>query len=209
MRERLLSIDQSLTHTACVVWDNGKPVDKVVLRTQSTSAKEKKPGTVSFATAAERIDWICKQVRYYIHTHQVDTVVMEGLSFGSRGDATRELAGLFYGLEIMLMDALADCENDGLFKVHTVTPTTAKKFARSRLPEELAFEEKKKLDKKTGKEHTVKKPVTMDKKLMVKACELSEPGFLDGINLVQGKADIADAYWIGRAHLEGLSQGVK
>ena len=105
MRERLLSIDQSLTHTACVVWDDGKPVHKVVLRTQSSSAKEKKPGTVSFATAAERIDWICKQVRYYIHTHGVDTVVMEGLSFGSRGDATRELAGLFYGLEVMLWDA--------------------------------------------------------------------------------------------------------
>lgn len=209
MTEVLLSIDQSLTHTACVVWHNNKPVHKVVLRTQSTSAKEKKPGAVSFATAAERIDWICKQVRYYIHTHHVDTVVMEGLSFGSRGDATRELAGLFYGLEIMLWDALADCENDGLFKVYTVTPTTAKKFARSHLPEGLAFEEQKKLDKKTGKEHTVKKPVTMDKKLMVKACDYAEPGFLDDYNLTKGKADLADAYWIGRSHLEGLSQSVK
>ena len=44
MRERLLSIDQSLTHTACVVWDDGKPVHKVVLRTQSSSAKEKNQG---------------------------------------------------------------------------------------------------------------------------------------------------------------------
>ncbi|MCT7477476.1 hypothetical protein N5V81_22020 [Escherichia coli] len=109
----------------------------------------------------------------------------------------------------MLWDALADCENDGLFKVHTVTPTTAKKFARSHLPEELAFEEKKKLDKKTGKEHTVKKPVTMDKKLMVKACEVSEPGFLDGINLRYKVRPICRCLRIGRAHLEGLSQSVK
>lgn len=209
MVETLLSIDQSLTHTACVVWHNDKPVHKIVLRTQSTSAKEKKPGTVSFATAAERIDWICKQVGYYIHTHGVDTVVMEGLSFGSRGDATRELAGLFYGLEVMFMDALADCTNDGLCKVYTVTPTTVKKFARSTLSEDLAFEDHKKLDKRTGKEHTVRKPVTMDKKLMVKACENAEPGFLDDYNLTQGKADLADAYWIGRSHLEGLSRSVK
>ena len=37
----------------------------------------------------------------------------------------------------------------------------------------------------------------MEKKDMVRACELTEDGFLEGLTLASGKADYADAYFIG------------
>lgn len=203
---KLMSVDQSLSHCAVVIWDEGIPVYREMIRTGSNSSKGKKHKDVLyFDNVYEQILYIVNKITTLAEEHRVDNYVMESLSLGSIGSATRDLAGLFY----CIMYALYQFGILGYDAIHSVAPTSAKAYARGLLPEEERTVVKEKIDKKTGKKVYSKSPVKMEKAQMVRAVECDYPGWLDGLTLAAGKADYADAYLIGKLFLskqEGLSQ---
>ena len=197
---RLMSVDQSLSHCAVVIWDGDKPSHKYMIRTGSTHSKGKqKKDVVYFDHVIQQIDYIVSEICGYVKKHKIDTYVMESLSLGSLGSATRDLAGLFYCIQMSLMEHYLSVTD-----LHTVAPTSVKAFARTLLPEEEQTEVKEKVEKKTGKKVYSTGKTTMGKPQMVRATQVAEPGFLDGLTLEAGKADYADAYLIGRALLARL-----
>ena len=196
----LMSVDQSLSHCAVVIWDGDKPSHKYMIRTGSTKSKGKqKKDVVYFDHVIQQIDYIVSEICGYVKKHKIDTYVMESLSLGSLGSATRDLAGLFYCIQMSLMEHYLSVTD-----LHTVAPTSVKAFARTLLPEEEQSEVKEKVDKKTNKTVYSTGKTKMGKPQMVRATQVAEPGFLDGLTLEAGKADYADAYLIGRALLTRL-----
>lgn len=202
----LMSVDQSLSHCAVVIWSDGKPVYREMIRTGSTKSKGKQQkDVVYFDTVYEQIEFICDRLVELVCEHGVDDYVMEALSLGSIGSATRDLAGLFYSIAISIArdgNNMLDYSN-----IHTVAPTSVKAFARILLPEEERTVVKEKVDKKSGKKVYSTGPVKMEKSHMVRAVDCDFPGWLDGLTLAAGKADYADAYLIGKKFLEDLSAG--
>jgi len=67
--------------------------------------------------------------------HKVDLVAIEGLAFGMRGDATRDLAGLQYAIVNKL-------RFEGGFRVEIIAPNAVKKFATGdgRAKKEVLYE---------------------------------------------------------------------
>ncbi|QGZ16237.1 hypothetical protein Hena1_00610 [Erwinia phage Hena1] len=192
---RLMSVDQSLSHCAVVIWDGNKPSTKYMIRTGSTSSKGKRQAdVVYFDHVIQQIEYIVGRICEYVKTHEIDTYVMESLSLGSLGSATRDLAGLFYCIQMALIEHHLNVED-----LHVVAPTSVKSFARTLLPEEEQTFQKEKVDKKSGKSVYSLAKTVMKKPEMVRATEVAEPGFLSGLTLAAGKADYADAYLIGRA----------
>ncbi len=198
-----MSIDQSLSHCAVVIWENGKVKDRHMIKTGSTASKGKrKPDVAYFNTVLEQIHHIVSEICWLAKQNQIDDCVMESLSLGSVGNATRDLAGLFYCIQLALWENYVGLEN-----LHVVAPTSVKAFARSLLPEEERTGVKEKVDKKTGKKVESVGKVEMKKPQMVRAVDCDFPGWLDGLTLAAGKADYADAYLIGKKFMEGLSEG--
>lgn len=199
---KLMSVDQSLSHCAAVIWDSGKPISKHMICTGSNRSKgKKKEGVAYFDTVTEQILFIAENVLLISKQNSCDTYVMEQLSFGSMGNATRDLAGLFYGIQMLFM---IEESNQGLGPssyLNTITPNEVKSFARDFLPVEERSVIKEKVDKKTGKTVYSKGKLKMAKPEIIKAVDCAEPGFLDGITLSAGKADYADAYMIGKAFI--------
>lgn len=202
----LMSVDQSLSHCAVVIFSDGQPIYREMIRTGSTKSKgRQQKDVVYFDTVYEQIEYICDRLVELVCEHVVDDYVMEALSLGSIGSATRDLAGLFYSIAISIVrdgNNMLDYNN-----IHTVAPTSVKSFARTLLPEEERTVVKEKVDKKTGKKVYSTTQVKMEKSHMVRAVECDFPGWLDGLTLAAGKADYADAYLIGKKFLEGLSAG--
>lgn len=202
----LMSVDQSLSHCAVVIWRDGTPVYREMIRTGSTKSKGKQQkDVVYFDTVYEQIEHICDRIVELVCEHDVDDYVMEALSLGSIGSATRDLAGLFYSIAISIA---RDGNNMlGYNNIHTVAPTSVKSFARGLLPAEEQLVRKEKLDKKTKAMLVSWAKVKMEKSHMVRAVDCDFPGWLDGLTLAAGKADYADAYLIGKKFLEDLSAG--
>lgn len=199
----LMSIDQSLSHCAVVVWKDGIVKDRYMIRTGSTSSKgPRKKDVVYFDHVLKQIEHVVSEICWIAKKHKIDVCVMESLSLGSVGNATRDLAGLFYCIQSALWEHYISFEN-----LHTVAPTSVKSFARTLLPEEEQTVIKEKVDKKTGKKVYSKTAVKMEKSHMVRAVDCDFPGWLDGLTLAAGKADYADAYLIGKKFLEGVSEG--
>uniref|UniRef100_A0AAU8GIT7 RuvC-like Holliday junction resolvase n=1 Tax=Salmonella phage vB_SEnST11_KE23 TaxID=3161174 RepID=A0AAU8GIT7_9CAUD len=199
---KLMSVDQSLSHCAVVIWEHGVPVYREMIRTGSTSSKGKRnKDVVYFDTVYEQIRYIVGRIITLADQYRVNCYVMEALSLGSIGSATRDLAGLFH----CIVYALYQFGILGYCAIHTVAPTSVKSFARTLLPKEEQFVVKEKVDKKSGKKVYSTGPVKMEKSHMVRAVDCDMPGWLDGLTLAAGKADYADAYLIGKKFLEGLS----
>lgn len=87
---RILGIDQSYTSSGFVVIEDGKLTyaEKFV----STKALDK----------FERAWQVAKRALDLASEHEVDAVGLEGLAFGGRGNATRDLAGLQWAVVINL-----------------------------------------------------------------------------------------------------------
>lgn len=206
MSDQFLTLDQSLGKCAWMYWSDGRPVAKGVIRTGDSSAKVKKKGVTYLDGVDRRIDRICDElinimIEQYPHPYEASgnqiPVIFEGLSFGSAGNATRDLAGLYYTLRYSLVDIGLTCYEG----MHAYVPTSIKALARDYLPVEKQTE----ISKNTGKPVKCK----MDKKLMVEACE-AEMGkdFLKGYNYSNGKDDLADAYWLGRLYMNKECQWI-
>lgn len=200
----LMSVDQSLSHCAVVIFSDGQPIHREMIRTGSTKSKGKQQkDVVYFDTVYEQIAYICDRIVRLVYEYDIDDYVMESLSLGSIGSATRDLAGLFYSIAISIV---RDGNNMlGYDNIHTVAPTSVKSFARGLLPPEEQLVRKEKLDKKTSAVLVSWAKVKMEKSHMVRAVDCAHPGWLDGLTLAAGKADYADAYLIGKKFLEELS----
>tara|TARA_R110000851_G_scaffold273302_1_gene425953 strand:+ start:121 stop:684 length:564 start_codon:yes stop_codon:yes gene_type:complete len=180
-------------------WIDGEPVAKGVIRTGDINAKTKSKGVTYLDGVDERIRFVCEGIEEEVRTHYKAMytdyiicipIVLEGLSFGSAGNATRDLAGLYYTLKYSLEESEISCYK----KMYTYVPTSIKALARDYLPEA----EQTVISPKTSKPIKVK----MDKKLMVKACqEVMGVDFLKGYNYSTGLDDIVDAYWLGKLYM--------
>lgn len=176
---KLLSVDQSTSSCAVIFWENGKPVDKKIIRTGSTHSKTKSKGVDYFPIITQQIDFVCDNLCRYVDEFKPNHFVLESPAMGAFGDAKATLLTLFRAINETLIEKTYLTKD----QVSSYTPTSIKSFAREYLPEE---------DRTTnGKKRK------MEKKDMVRACELTEEGFLEGLTLSNGKADYADAYFIG------------
>ena len=107
-----LGIDPSLSSTGfCVIniWTN-EVIDYGVIQ---TSKKQE--------SSIERIDHIKNELHAVIDKYRPKTIIMEGLSFGSGGQSTRDLAGLFHVLVNHFMNSVPHC------KICSISPKTLKK----------------------------------------------------------------------------------
>lgn len=187
---KLLTIDQSMASCAYIVLDGETPVFKEVLHT--TGSDKAKPWQLKFDNPVEQMDYISRKILDVAKSFDVDAVVLESLSFGSAGNATRDLAGLFFCIQLTLIRGGFPIEN-----IHTVAPTSVKSWARNRLP----GEEQEEMNAKGTKMVKIK----MGKDEMMKVCNLLEPGLIDGYTKTGkngGATDLADAFLIGRCYLE-------
>jgi len=113
---KILSIDQSYTCSGIVVLNDGQVEHCEVFKTKKP--EDKKDMGVTYHRAflvAEHISGIAKK-------YKPDFISIEGLAFGMRGNATRDLAGLQFVIVVDLIERLG-------FSVEVVSPKTAKLFA--------------------------------------------------------------------------------
>lgn len=184
---KLLTIDQSMASCAYVVLEDAKtPIFKEVLHT--TGSSDPKPWQVGFSTPVEQMDYISEKILSTAKSFNVDHIVMESLSFGSAGNATRDLAGLFFCIQLTLFRNGYTSE-----QLHTIAPMSAKSWAWNFLPDELQG-----VPNDKGTKINKRK---MGKDEMVIVAKTLYPGFLDGYNKTGkngGLTDLADAILIGR-----------
>lgn len=200
---RILSLDQSLSNAAYVIYEYdkdciGKPViiKSASIQTQSAKAKTQKSYVVKFNHTVEQIRYIASHIVRLCKEYEIDKVVIEQLALSGMGSASKDLAGLYYVILSMLIDCDYKPED-----IVSISPTTIKAYARTVLPEsEQVVEVVQKPEyTKTGKLKKQKPPkkIKMDKKQMIKVAEILEPDELSKYKtLASGKADISDAICI-------------
>lgn len=104
-----IGIDQSFTSTGLVISQDNKLLHYQVILSNST-----------YSNFHRAID-ITKQIHFICKDYQPDIVNIEGLAFGMKGNATRDLAGLQYCVITQLI-------KDNI-PYNIIPPTTLKKFA--------------------------------------------------------------------------------
>ena len=118
---KLMSVDQSLSHCAVVIFDDGVPVYREMIRTGSNNSKSKKnKDVIYFDNVHEQIRFIVGRILTLAEEHRIDKYVMEALSLSSIGSATRDLAGLFY----CIVYGLYQSAILGYQAIHTVAPNS-------------------------------------------------------------------------------------
>lgn len=166
----IMSVDQSLTCTGvCIFSSSGKLLHFECVKTTNEN------------TIIERISIISTRiVELYVDNKCVD-IVFEQLSYGSMGDATRNLAGLLFTIETKLFEQL------GLDEITKLPPTSVKKFA-------------------CGFGGSTKRKITK-KDMMDALPEDTYNAFYNaGYLRSKGLADLADAYYIGKLHLDNTKK---
>lgn len=153
---RILGIDQSFTSTGCVILED----DKFVYAQKITSD-----------VGLDKVDraWqIAHDIEFLATRGDIHHIALEGLAFGMRGDATRDLAGLQFII-------IAVLRHHGKYdNIKIVSPLSAKKFATG-----------------SGK---ADKNAMMD--CLPK--DVREEFDKLGVKKSTGLKDLADAYWIAR-----------
>lgn len=194
---RLISIDQSLSKTALLEWEDGVPVARYIFRSGSEETKKKLSVVTYFNTTDEQIEYLTGLMVERVLAFKPSHIVMEGLAFGAMGNATRDLAGFFYVMRNAFYQIGYDWN-----KMTAISPTSIKALARGYLPVPLQT-----VPKAEGRKGT--NLVTMEKPLMIAAVPKEHQWIYDGLGMSgmrAGKDDIADAYWLG-IYYDNLSQG--
>lgn len=106
---KIIGIDQSYSCTGLTFFEDGEMLRAEVFKT-----------TKEF-DIHERAQSIALHILSQAFWFEPDVVGIEGLAFGMRGDATRDLAGLQY----VIINKL---RFEGNFKVEVVAPNAVKKF---------------------------------------------------------------------------------
>lgn len=180
---RVLGIDQSLSKCAFMETVDGEPVNYHLAKTGSSGVKTKRKDTVYFDELESQIHFICNHMEVCVNNFNPDIIVFEALSFGSAGDATRNLACLFGAMNEVIKRL--GWEGD----VIKIPPTSLKSYAHQFLPEGEKWEGKTKAGKL--------KKVKIDKKVMVSAARnLMGEDFLKEYNYSTGLDDLTDAFFL-------------
>ena len=180
---KVLGIDQSLSKCAFICIEDGEVIYKSLSKTGASKVKTKRKDTTYYDQLDQQIHHICVDLENTIDTLYPDKIVFEALSFGSVGDATRNLACLFGAMKETIIRTGWEGE------VLEVAPTSLKSYAHQFLKE----------DRKYDGVTATKKPkkVKMDKKLMVEAGrELNGQDFLSEYNYSTGLDDLNDAFFL-------------
>ena len=106
-----MGIDQSFTSTGLVILDGKNLIHYEVIH----SSKDRE--------IVGRLQQIYQRILKLTIHFKPDHIIIEGLGFGARGNATRDLGGLFYCIQDRLIHDL------NFDSIHTVAPTSLKKFA--------------------------------------------------------------------------------
>ena len=113
--EKTAGIDQSLTKTGVVIFDNDS---QTMIHHEVIETKLNKADALdSFQRVAE----IASRIEFLCDIYSVSSVRIEGLSYASIGQATRTLAGLHY----VIVDRLIRAS----IEVAVIAPTALKKAA--------------------------------------------------------------------------------
>lgn len=140
-----LGIDQSYTSTGyCILDETGNFVD-VFGTFKSTATND----------VYDRALQIANFITTLVATHHITHMCIEGLAFGIRGDATRDLAGLLF---VVITNIRSSCNHVSCV---VVAPTSLKKFATgsgkadkaamiSAVPEQIQEKFKRSYKKTTG-----------------------------------------------------------
>ena len=156
-----IGIDQSYTSTGYCVVDQDV-IEFGTIKTDPTDSIYRRAGHA----ADEIIDLINK--------YPEANVSIEGLAFGIRGSATRDLAGL----QFVILDRIYN--HTRIENVQIITPKTIKKFA-------------------TGSGGSTKKKVTK-KDMFDSLPEETQALFKTQYKPTNGLYDITDAYYLARTH---------
>lgn len=108
---KLITVDQSYTATAWVVWEDQQPKSFGVIYSDKTQSMY------------ERAERIAKEINKVVNEHEPQHFVIEQLAYGGFGNATRDLAGLLW----VIMVSLKKGTHLGYDDVTLVAPTSAKK----------------------------------------------------------------------------------
>lgn len=150
-----MGIDQSYTSTGCVIMND----DEIVLVDKfSTNKKD---------DIFDRSSQIAKHLVGIVEQFKPDRVRIEGLAFGIRGSATRDLAGL----QFMIINSIRHCGAPNDPKL--ISPLSLKKFATG--------------SGKSDKMEMLNKLPEDVKKFFVD---------VKGLKKSNGLFDIVDAYWL-------------
>lgn len=180
---KVLGIDQSLSKCAFVLLKDGSVDYTKLSKTGASKVKTRRKDTTYYETLQEQIHHICVGLKDVVHITKPDSITFEALSFGSVGDATRNLACLYGAMR----ETLISIGYEGT--VTEVAPTSLKSYAHTFL------DEKDKWDgvTKSGKPKKIK----MDKKLMVSSVRnIYGEGYLSEYNYSTGLDDLADATFL-------------
>lgn len=187
---RVLGIDQSLSKCAFCFMVDGEIGGLELTKTGNSRVKTKKKGVSYYGDVHAQIHHICNDLIDHVGEFKPDVIVFESLSFGSAGNATRDLAELFGAMHERLKVEGVLCE------VTSVAPTSLKAYARDflKLEDQVAYLPNGEIELlKTGKHKKVK----MDKKMMVKAVRsVYGESFLKDYNYSTGLDDLADATFL-------------
>ncbi len=153
---RVFAIDQSYTHCAYVITDDKVVLDFGVIKSDVETDVYKR----SLAIALE--------LATIFHRYQPDQIRLEGLAFGMRGNATRDLSGLLFTIVNVICHV---CVFDN-FKI--IAPTQVKKTA-------------------TGSGKAKKKEMIATLPPDVKKLFTDK-----NYKQTTGLSDLADAYWISQ-----------
>lgn len=155
----ILGIDQSYTSTGfCII----KP-DQTILEFGTIKTTEKEHGDLY-----DRAMHITNLIADKIRQHNITDIRIEGLAFGIRGDATRDLAGLQF--TIITHTRLLDRN----IRQTVIAPTSLKKFATG--------------TGKSDKSAMIESLPDHVRNAFIQA----------GFKKTTGLGDICDAYWLAR-----------
>jgi len=182
---KVLAIDQSLSKCAITRQENGTFLVEKLSKTGKSSVKTKRKDTTYYDNLHKQIHHVCEDVIGEVKEFQPDIIVFEALSFGSAGNATRDLACLFGAIRERLICEFPDIE------VEEIAPTSLKSFAHQFLPEHSKWDGMTKAGKP--------KKIKMDKKKMVEAVrEFCGQDMFSQYNYSTGLDDLTDSYFLGQ-----------
>lgn len=152
-----LGVDQSYTNTGFVVMKDSVMVEFGTFKT--TKDKD----------VYDRATMLSEFITAKASAHGVERINIEGLAFGIRGDATRDLAGLLFVVITGIRRAFGDA-----IPVTVVAPTSLKKFATG-----------------TGKSDKTAMTAAVPIETLEKFKEAK-------FKKTTGLTDIVDAYWLAK-----------